>query len=186
MVLGVGALACTFMLQPLTSEDQLAHSPVYKRKLRLARLVATRRAGLIAAEREKIETQSPMAPKTARAPAAAKATATAHHSVTASTSTADFRLTCGSEPRALTVGRDVQQLRLSGVYCGTQGVVGSEIKNERNGFSATVFKSSAKSFTTDYMTLTQGENRIRIRHDFEGGAHAETELVVVRTPAGHP
>jgi hypothetical protein len=75
----------------------------------------------------------------------------------------------------------VKQIRLSGQACGPKRNIASvEILNEANGFSATVFHTDDKSYTTDYISLAPGQNRIRILETSKDGHHEETAFLVNR------
>lgn len=76
----------------------------------------------------------------------------------------------------------VEQLRIKGDSCFTENwkLKNSSIQNAANGFVATVFFPSQKSFTTDYISLANGINRIVIKHQFTNGKFEEREYVVER------
>ncbi len=76
----------------------------------------------------------------------------------------------------------VEQLRIKGDSCFTENwqIKKSSIQNAANGFVATVFFPSQKSFTTDYISLANGINRIVIKHQFTNGKFEEREYVVER------
>jgi hypothetical protein len=78
--------------------------------------------------------------------------------------------------------RSIAQVRLSGAPCATGKIhiVSSEIRNDANGFSATVFHPTDTSYTTDYITLSPGENRIRVFHQFNQGGHEERDYIIQR------
>jgi hypothetical protein len=80
-----------------------------------------------------------------------------------------------------TFGAAVKQIRLTGQACGQKRTPAStEILNEANGFSATVFHPDDKSFTTDYISLAPGQNRIRILQISKEGHREETAFLVNR------
>jgi hypothetical protein len=96
----------------------------------------------------------------------------------------DFTLPCEGKTK---FAANVVQVRLSGSVCGKvskksplREIASSEISNAANGFSATVFYPNAKSFTTDYMTLVPGENRIRILHVFKQGGKETRDYIIER------
>ncbi len=76
----------------------------------------------------------------------------------------------------------VEQLRIKGDSCFAQDwhLKNSSIQNAANGFVATVFFPSQKSFTTDYISLVNGINRIVIKHQFTNGKFEEREYIVER------
>jgi hypothetical protein len=78
----------------------------------------------------------------------------------------------------------VKQIRLSGSICTPKAeLVKSEIENESNGFSATVFVQTPRSYTSDYISLTAGPNRLRIKNVYKDGSIEDRELVIERGPA---
>lgn len=98
---------------------------------------------------------------------------------------ADLVLPCpkegSNETAKSTFVEDVRQVRLSGMNCLKRDEIAStEVRNETNGFSATVFQPAPNSFTTDYITLAKGSNRIRILHIYKRGARIEREHIVER------
>ncbi len=92
----------------------------------------------------------------------------------------DLTLACkGAQTTSFVKG--VAQVRLSGEACQSKREIAStEVRNEANGFSATVFPTGERSFTTDYMTLAHGMNRIRILHVFKAGGREEREYMIDR------
>ena len=81
----------------------------------------------------------------------------------------------------------VEQLRLTGKLCThSQEILSTEIQNVSNGTSATVFQMSANTFTTDYITIAKGENRIRIVHALKNGEKEEREYLIERKPTREP
>ena len=92
----------------------------------------------------------------------------------------DFTLPCEGNGR---FSKNVIQVRLTGTICGKKKAVieSSEIRNMTNGFSATVFPSAKQdTFTTDYITLAQGENHIRILHFLKSGEKVERDFGIQR------
>lgn len=100
----------------------------------------------------------------------------------------DFTLPCDGNGR---FSKNVVQVRLSGGLClkanaktgaNAQDVIeASEIRNVTNGFSATVFPGPKRdTFTTDYITLANGENHIRIQHILKSGGKIERDFVIER------
>jgi hypothetical protein len=85
------------------------------------------------------------------------------------------------EPVTETLNSTVAQVRLTGSSCmKDREIASTEIKNEANGFSATVFATGPHSFTTDYISLVKGENKIRILHIFTKGGREEKQWVFKR------
>lgn len=101
----------------------------------------------------------------------------------------DFTLSCDMQFSRFAA--NVAQVRLTGESCLPQAkqlrkpasrqFASSDIRNEANGFSATVFYPREARFTTDYITLSHGENRISIRHIFSDGAREERDYVIDRS-----
>lgn len=100
----------------------------------------------------------------------------------------DFKLPCEGSTK---FSKSVVQVRLSGSLCETKKttkvakaakreIASTEIRNEANGFSATVFYPGKNQFTTDYMSLAPGANRIRILHVFKQGGKEEREFLIER------
>ena len=92
----------------------------------------------------------------------------------------DFTLPCEGGGR---FSKNVIQVRLSGRLCTKKKemIETSEIRNVTNGFSATVFPGTQRdSFTTDYITLSSGENHIRIQHILKSGGKIDRDFVIVR------
>lgn len=92
----------------------------------------------------------------------------------------DLKLPCGEKSSNSSVlPSGIRQVRLSGISCSsTDEIVSTEIINEANGFSATVFQPTPQTFTTDYISLAKGPNRIRILHIFKKGNRVERDYVV--------
>ncbi len=92
----------------------------------------------------------------------------------------DFTIPCEGNSR---FSKNVLQVRLSGSLClkKKEQIASSEIRNMTNGFGATVFPTGKQdTFTTDYITLANGENRIRIQHILKSGGKVERDFVIER------
>jgi hypothetical protein len=92
----------------------------------------------------------------------------------------DFTLPCDGNSR---FSKNVIQVRLSGALCTKkkEQISSSEIRNMTNGFSATVFPTGKQdTFTTDYITLANGENHIRIQHILKSGGKVERDFIIER------
>lgn len=78
---------------------------------------------------------------------------------------------------------NVAQVRLTGAPCENPKAefASSSIKNEANGFSATVFHPTARTFTTDYISLSPGLNAIKIQHVFKQGRKEDRTYVIERS-----
>jgi len=95
----------------------------------------------------------------------------------------DIALDCGAKPQSR-FENSVNQVRLSGALCqAEEEILSSEIRNDTNNTSATVFYPTASSYMTDYIALATGENRIRILNILKSGAREERELLIERAPA---
>jgi len=83
-----------------------------------------------------------------------------------------------------TYPKAVAQIRFSGAACiaaNTKREIASvELLNDANGFSATVFYPTSKTFTTDYVALSLGENKIKILINYASGEREERSYVVGR------
>lgn len=91
----------------------------------------------------------------------------------------EILLDCGTE-KEVTVGTDVRQLRLKLADCRSDlsSIETFYVRNETNGFEATVFKvpetrkpaanatatagADSSGISTDYISLESGENKVRI------------------------
>jgi hypothetical protein len=58
----------------------------------------------------------------------------------------------------------------------------TQILNQSNGYVATVFHRTPESFTTDYINLSEGTNKIKFVFEFEN-SRVEKILTVNRAPA---
>ena len=88
----------------------------------------------------------------------------------------DLKLPCekrrlaSEAPTAIELSNGVTQIRFTGTACMKKSeLTSTEIVNESNGFSATVFSLSKNSFTTDYISLAPGSNVIKVIHFFKTG-----------------
>jgi hypothetical protein len=99
----------------------------------------------------------------------------------------DVQLDCAAN-KTLTVAKDVRQLRLRIADCREdQGRLETfYIRNETNGFEATIFKipdarnpASMDLISTDYISLESGENKIRISRS-QGDAPSREQTLEVR------
>jgi hypothetical protein len=76
---------------------------------------------------------------------------------------------------------EIAQVRLTGKLCAPhEEIVSTEVRNTSNGGSATIFYPSERAFTTDYMALSVGENKVRILHTLKNGGREEHEYVFDR------
>ena len=96
--------------------------------------------------------------------------------------TAEVKLPCGA-PHLIRLGHSVRQVRLTGPICLRSAPAadpGSEIKNISNGFVATAFFPLPHAFTTDYISLSPGANRISIVHSWGGRLTETREFTIER------
>ena len=178
LIVALGAVIGALMLQPPAPERKHAHSPAFARAQK--RWLAKERQRAIAQIKD-VETREPASTIPKETLASLASPAIGERLLDA----VDVRFKC-LEDNTTRVGKDVAQIRLSGSYCEKSQIEGeiisTEIRNDRNGFSATVFKSSSRSFTTDYISLASGDNKIRIVHLLKGGGKEEYEFLAHREP----
>jgi hypothetical protein len=93
----------------------------------------------------------------------------------------DLTIPCDGVQKTIFTQR-VKQLRLKGNSClsNEKKLKRSDIQNAANGYSATVFFPTHTTFTTDYISLENGLNRIVIKHQYANGNVEEREYVVER------
>lgn len=99
----------------------------------------------------------------------------------------DIQLDCDAN-KLLTVANDVRQVRLRIADCraDTKELETFYIRNETNGFEATIFKipdarkpASMDLISTDYISLETGENKIRISRS-QGQSPSREQILDVR------
>jgi hypothetical protein len=101
-------------------------------------------------------------------------------SLTAELQTMDIKATCQPD-ESVQIAGSIRQIRMSGTTCQSKTkALTTVITNVSNGFVATVFHPSAKSFTTDYVTLAKGTNRILVREELKPGQFHEREITITR------
>jgi hypothetical protein len=96
--------------------------------------------------------------------------------------TTEISLFCDG-PQSAQVPASVKEARISGQFClknAPASEPSSVIANEANGFAATLFFPKAKAFTTDYISLSPGRNRISIAHKWPGGLVETREFSIER------
>ena len=154
MVTGLGSLAMAFMLQPPKPLREAKKAPLTPNALIVhdARSPAS------------VEESAKVAPLTLDALNHFQAV--------------DLTLPCKGVMRTH-FKNSVMQVRLIGQPCRPGRTVSSEILNTANSFSATVFYPNDRTFTTDYITLRTGTNRIRIVHQMDKG-NEEREYIIER------
>lgn len=90
----------------------------------------------------------------------------------------DFNVEC-DEAAESTFAETIQQVRLRGKTCSPSKkakLTSTQIRNQTNGFIATVFTSDESKFTTDYINLKPGENHITIDMTFSDGSSLARKL----------
>lgn len=106
--------------------------------------------------------------------------------VAATATTAEIEVDCEAK-FATTIPSNIRQLRLTGSYCAQKpkanAIASTEAQNTTNGFVGTVFYPRKDGFTTDYISLVEGENAIRVIHILKDGTTQEVEVRVAREPA---
>ena len=75
-----------------------------------------------------------------------------------------------------------QQVRLRGSLCQKTTkdakVIFSKITNSTNGANATIFFTEGVKFTTDYIQLDKGVNKIALEYRLNNGSHIESSLEI--------
>ncbi|NJL24071.1 MAG: hypothetical protein HC902_02065 [Calothrix sp. SM1_5_4] len=72
-------------------------------------------------------------------------------------------------------------IRLTGKACGgSYGADAVFVRNQANGYMATVFPTEDDGMTTDFIPLESGKNEILIRFDQGQGASLEYQLTLLR------
>ncbi len=79
----------------------------------------------------------------------------------------------------------VKLIRITADFCKStkkspQIIVKSTVQNLTNKFMATVFYPSPRTYTTDYISLEPGVNRIEIHHEFQDGSTEDLEFLAER------
>lgn len=77
---------------------------------------------------------------------------------------------------------DVEQVRLRRPKCDGDAAK-TAIVNETNGYVATVFQTNKDQISTDYIHLTEGENKITVHFQDRLGAPRSSELLFSRSSA---
>jgi hypothetical protein len=99
----------------------------------------------------------------------------------------DVQLDCAAN-KTLTVAKDVRQVRLRIADCraDSRALETFYIRNETNGFEATIFKipdarkpAAMDQISTDYISLETGENKIRISRS-QGDSPSREQTLEVR------
>jgi hypothetical protein len=72
--------------------------------------------------------------------------------------------------------------QIKGRYCKPSKSKLVEIKNESNGFTASVFDMGENHYKTDLIQLSAGSNEIRIRSHLPDGSTEEQTVTIDRSP----
>jgi hypothetical protein len=117
----------------------------------------------------------------ARAPASVVALALAPKSEVQKTieRTSTLDLEC-SLPESTMISTEVLQLRIRGRYCAGGDFAGAEITNLTNGYTATVFTPEKDAYSSDYVHLSDGQNRLRVIFLLETGERQVKEFAINR------
>jgi hypothetical protein len=91
---------------------------------------------------------------------------------------ADVTMGC-EQSEEKTVEANVHQARIHGEVCLPK-VQNLSLVNSANGFSATIFNSDEKHFTTDYITLVNGGNKLILQLQLMNGSVQTRELHLLR------
>jgi hypothetical protein len=130
----------------------------------------------------KLRRPSSVATESSRHPAAALPSAMSYEPETKTHESAELTLAC--EKTDATYGLSVTQVRISGASClpasSKREISSAELLNDANGFSATVFYPTPKSFTTDYIALKEGDNKIKLLITYSNGEREERTFNVAR------
>jgi hypothetical protein len=158
VVIGLGAVSLATLLQPPKTVARSQKAPHLPSKVLVANPVAEKRG-----------------------PAAAQAAAFSDEALQAKNQAVDLTIACRG-PQEAQLAPGVTLVRLAGTTCTKKSAIAaSEIVNDANGVSATVFTLRETSFTTDYIAVVPGINRIRIAHTLKSGEREEREYLIDRT-----
>lgn len=176
LVLTLGGVIGVMCLQPPTPEANLLVSPAYSQMQKRQAL--------------KINAQEFTVPSTDSTHTTTKSSgegntldprgpASALPPIEAGT-TADIKLGCSDVSR-MPFDKNVAQVRLMGHVCTAhEQLESTEVRNISNGASATIFYANDNAFTTDYLTISSGENKIQITHTFKSGNREEHDYLFDR------
>jgi hypothetical protein len=157
VVIALGVVVTLTMLQPLTAESALivskSYSRIHKKHIALEKRLPSSVPNLFKDE-AKISPDS--------------------------LETVDLKIPCGKIDKS-TFAHSVIQARLTGLGCSSElDIESTEVRNETNNYSATVFHTNTHAYLTDYITLSQGDNKIRILHVYKNGSKEERSYTIVR------
>jgi hypothetical protein len=98
----------------------------------------------------------------------------------AHTPTIDLELPCSG--KTTSIDSSVKQIRLTGHSCENHDLNSqTSIVNETNGYTATVFLTDPRSFTSDYISVAEGNNTLKIRLAHVDGSHSDIALKLERS-----
>lgn len=90
-------------------------------------------------------------------------------------------LDCLGSKKTLKMDTQSQQIRFLGKHCASlEDGSTLRVENQSNGFQASIFDQNFSKFSTDFVTLSPGENAIRIFKDIEGKSTLISELWIKR------
>lgn len=204
LLLGLTVLGGAVMLNPPTSNENQFASAKYLRVSQLKRLKANGKTGS-----PSVSSGIPIAQKNTGTPSidlghlpgtvseerhpASSASSNSNEDLNGGqtlqtdqlASSLDISLGCISE-KPTRFKNSVAQIRLSGKICEPNAeIVSTEVRNMSNGASATLFHPQSNTFTTDYLALSVGLNKIRLLHLLKNGSREEREYVFERSPASN-
>ena len=95
---------------------------------------------------------------------------------------ATLDLECIKEGGLKPIKSQAKQIRLIGHWCGStvDRLQEASVLNRANGYQATMFKLKHGSFTSDYISLVKGKNRILLQVQADEKHKSLTELTILR------
>ena len=182
LVTGLGVVIAAWMLQPPAGESQQKHSDAYlraqKKTHKLLVQGASRQDPISVRANEASLTERRGPASSPQVPTTGVFSAPPLKPIEAG----DLTLSCEG-PTFFRFAHAVAQIRLRGSLCAPGAVISSDIINESNGFSATVFNVGPREFSTDYVALNSGENKIRVKHMLKDGSREEHIITLSREAA---
>jgi hypothetical protein len=164
LVVLIGVVISLVMLQPLTPEASLIVSHAYAR---------THKTNREPASIHPVQVQATGQPKFSL-------TQLTNGDVGELLEAIDLKIPCDKTNKS-EFAHGVIQARLTGQACAPDlEIESTEVRNETNNFSATVFHTGVRAYLTDYITLAQGDNKIRILQVYKNGSKEERSYTIVR------
>ena len=178
----LGVMLCLNMLEaPPALESELHFGMAPKRGTTLLPFPVGKMA-LATNSQERSPASIPKTTTQGRAGASSFANDTMAHDFTLQQAT-DIELNCqtGKTHDGVLLASSIKQIRISGSSCVRgERIRSSEVINSANGFSATVFFPTPSTFTTDYISLHEGQNLIRITQIYSDGQRVSRVYVIGR------